>query len=83
VLRTDDGGASWHETLIDADINAPGASIAFADAEHGIAVTADVRPFQPRSSVGVTYATSDGGVSWAKTAHPPPVDGLADVDIVR
>ena len=83
VLRTDDGGASWHETLVDADIEASGASIAFVDPQHGIAVATDSRPSDlPPLNVGVTYATTDGGVSWTTTVHPSTA-GLADVAFVR
>ena len=60
VLRTDDGGATWTETFVDADYELTGLS--FADGEHGWAVG---------YGANIVY-TADAGESWANLRDTLP-----------
>lgn len=68
LLRSDDGGRTW--TVAVSDHPVPLSSIAFADADHGVAG-------QPADGV---LETTDGGTSWVAVAHPGL--GLAAVEFV-
>ncbi|QDV36384.1 WD40/YVTN/BNR-like repeat-containing protein [Tautonia plasticadhaerens] len=73
VFRSDDRGRTWaaHETPIRSDSPASGVfSLAFRDAEHGVAVGGDYeRPDLGGRNVAVT---SDGGRTWETPEGPGP-----------
>lgn len=66
LLRSDDGGRTW--TAVVSDHPVPLTSVAFADADHGVAD-------QPADGL---LETTDGGVTWMPVAHPGL--GLASVE---
>ncbi len=69
ILRTTDGGSTWHGTLA---INAELTSIAFPDVRRGWAV----------GMAGVIMHTSDGGATWSRQPSGPATVlwGVACVD---
>lgn len=70
VLRTADGGRSWSAapTPIAAGEGAGIASVAFRDAENGVAMGGNIgRPAETRDHVAVTR---DGGRSWTLAGRP-------------
>ncbi|HEX2696506.1 MAG TPA: hypothetical protein VHM28_02285 [Anaerolineales bacterium] len=67
VLRTDDGGATWHN-LSPQNVSGLGyaARSEFLDAMHGWVIVPDnSNPF-----IGTLYITNDGGVTWKPAATP-------------
>ena len=73
VFRSGDRGRSWtaHETPIRASAPTSGIfSLAFRDADHGIAVGGDYKDTQ--ASGRVVSRTKDGGRTWSVPAGPVP-----------
>ena len=66
VLRTEDGGATWHiaETPVAASASAGIFSVAFRDAHHGMIAGGDYR--KEKDAVDNAAATADGGSTWTK-----------------
>ena len=65
VFRSTDSGRSWtaHSTPIPAGVASSGIfSVAFRDADHGVAVGGDYK--KPDGAVQVVALTSDGGRTW-------------------
>lgn len=73
VFRTRDWGRSWtaHDTPVRAGNPSAGIfSLAFRDAEHGIAVGGDYK--KPEQSGGSVATTSDGGETWTLASGEQP-----------
>jgi len=83
VFRTTDGGRSWRVSGagIPAGPSAGFFGVAFADAQHGIAVAGDYRI--PRSNGDVTMITADGGASWRRASAWPSQGITGGVVAVR
>ncbi len=85
AFRSTDDGASWTESPAGGDLNVEiaWASIDAISADRAVIVAQDARALAPpRSSFGRSWATIDGGTTWAATQHPTPTDALLDVDLV-
>jgi hypothetical protein len=80
VARTGDGGRTWRTTAVDGPVdNVAGfasLSLSFAASDH-VAVLARVATSQA-FSVGVLFASTDGGASW--TVRAAPEAGRVGVD---
>jgi photosystem II stability/assembly factor-like uncharacterized protein len=73
VYHSADGGSTWSvvSTPIRADADDAGIfSVAFSDAQHGIAVGGSYRKFN--ETTGTIALTSDGGKTWTVPAGAPP-----------
>jgi photosystem II stability/assembly factor-like uncharacterized protein len=73
VFRSTDGGRTWtaHETPVRADTPSSGIfSLAFHDADHGVAVGGDYK--EPKRAGNVVALTSDGGRTWRLTRGRGP-----------
>jgi photosystem II stability/assembly factor-like uncharacterized protein len=71
VLRTMDGGATWHDvTPSDASVLGFGVGAAFLDSDRGWVLIGD-----PNDTInaGVLYKTQDGGIQWRP--NPVPFGG--------
>jgi photosystem II stability/assembly factor-like uncharacterized protein len=83
VFRSDDRGRIWtaHETPIRAGTPSAGIfSLAFHDADHGIAIGGDYR--EPGQATRIVALTSDGGRTWRRPAGPEPGGYRSAVAIV-
>jgi photosystem II stability/assembly factor-like uncharacterized protein len=83
VLRSTDFGASWQvaETpMRPAEPTGGVFSIAFRDAEHGIAAGGDYQ--KPESTAGTLCWSDDGGATWTPAWVPPPSGHRAAVRFV-
>jgi photosystem II stability/assembly factor-like uncharacterized protein len=73
VYHSSDGGRTWSvvSTPIRADADDAGIfSLAFSDAQHGVAVGGSYRKFN--EATGNIAVTSDGGKTWTVPAGVPP-----------
>jgi photosystem II stability/assembly factor-like uncharacterized protein len=72
VFRSTDRGRTWtvHETPIRAGASSGIFSLAFRDAEHGIAVGGDYK--KPDDSTDSVALTTDGGRTWSSARGPLP-----------
>ncbi|QDV36934.1 WD40/YVTN/BNR-like repeat-containing protein [Tautonia plasticadhaerens] len=73
VFRSEDRGRTWtaHETPVRADSPSSGVfSLAFRDAEHGVAVGGDYE--RPGLAGRLVALTSDGGRTWRSPQGPEP-----------
>lgn len=73
VFRSTDRGRTWtaHETPVAAGSPSSGIfSLAFADAERGIAVGGDYK--EPARARDLVALTSDGGRTWRRPSGAPP-----------
>jgi photosystem II stability/assembly factor-like uncharacterized protein len=73
VFRSTDWGRTWtaHETPVRAGTPSAGIfSLAFRDADHGLAVGGDYR--HPDKARGLVAKTSDGGLTWTPAEGRPP-----------
>lgn len=71
VFRTADGGQSWSASLTPLAGGAASAgifSVAFRDAQHGLATGGDYR--KPAETAHVLASTSDGGKTWVASSGP-------------
>ena len=72
ILRTEDGGRTWHAGFVNQDPKAFYDCLAFFDARHGLAMS---DPVDGRFRV---VSTDDGGRSWSvvdPAGMPPALDG--------
>ena len=69
VLRSADGGRSWSVAVTPLPTGPSSGifSVAFRDADHGVAVGGDYR--KETEAVDNVATTSDGGVTWALSTH--------------
>ncbi len=73
VFRSTDRGRTWtvHETPVMAGTSSSGIfSLAFHDADHGIAVGGNYR--EPNRAGSLVALTSDGGRTWKRPGGRPP-----------
>ena len=70
VYWTDDGGGHWRNITPASTHPASLQSVAFADPEHGWALSEEGRETHPRTAL---FATANGGRSWKRTAIDSPV----------
>ena len=63
ILRTDDGGRSWHVIIPPGCYGCGGAHLSFVDARHGFALTG--------SEYRRLYETVDGGAGWRPISTAP------------
>jgi photosystem II stability/assembly factor-like uncharacterized protein len=73
VFRSSDRGRTWaaHETPVAAGSPSSGIfSLAFHDAERGVAVGGDYR--EPKREADLVALTSDGGRTWRRPGGPGP-----------
>jgi photosystem II stability/assembly factor-like uncharacterized protein len=72
LLRTADGGASWQEGRLPADVGATFRDLFFLDADHGWAITW-------KENTSTLIRTDDGGRTWSETpTQPSATAGLLD-----
>jgi hypothetical protein len=49
-----------------------------------VIVAQDEHPLRiGRSSIGVTFATRDGGATWVETVLPEGINAIWDVELIR
>jgi photosystem II stability/assembly factor-like uncharacterized protein len=72
VLRTRDGGQTWHvyPTPLVSNPSAGGFTVAFRTANKGIVAGGDLDPANPHPS-GRVALSSDGGKTWGLVKSPP------------
>jgi photosystem II stability/assembly factor-like uncharacterized protein len=79
VLVSSDGGSSWQAMATPVAAGAPPAgifSLAFRDANHGIAIGGD---YQQPAAAAVVARTMDGGMTWTAAGKTSYVSGAAFV----
>jgi photosystem II stability/assembly factor-like uncharacterized protein len=77
MARTSDGGATWQAAGFplgaeDAARFGGSAALDFVDVSHGWAMLRQIA--NSNFSIGILFATSDGGANWKKLAAPPVGD---------
>jgi photosystem II stability/assembly factor-like uncharacterized protein len=85
ALHTVDGGGHWtvHEVPGTTGLVELTLGVDF-DRQDGVIVAQDLHPLSiGRSSIGVTFATRDGGATWVETVLPEGINAIWDVELIR
>ncbi len=82
AFQTLDGGQHWQEHVLKDGVGELSLGLDFLG-QRVIVVAEDLHPLSiPRSSFGLSFASTDGGETWAETVHPEPINALWDVTLV-